>query len=172
MPWWSWSQCSQNIVIFKWIHSDFIYDPNFIQKILLYLKTIIPIILFAVLLTKNIIFSSKSVKISFMPMAKELVRRGHNVTIISPHKGGISTKVNIFIVFTTKISSKSIKISVMPMAKELARRGHNVSIVSPHKGKKKLFRQCLTKKLFNYFLFHFAKLRKIQINSKSSLFSF
>lgn len=30
-------------------------------------------------------FSSKSIKIGFMPMAKELIKRGHTVTMICPH---------------------------------------------------------------------------------------
>ena len=32
-------------------------------------------------------FSSKSVKLGFMPMAKELAKRGHKVFMVSPHKG-------------------------------------------------------------------------------------
>lgn len=30
-------------------------------------------------------FSSKSVKIGFMPMAKELIKRGHTVTMVCPN---------------------------------------------------------------------------------------
>ena len=31
-------------------------------------------------------FSSRSIKLGFMPMARELARRGHNVTMVCPHK--------------------------------------------------------------------------------------
>ena len=33
------------------------------------------------------IFSSKSIKIGFMPMAKELAKRGHKIYVVSPYKG-------------------------------------------------------------------------------------
>ena len=40
-----------------------------------------------ILSTFSILFSSKSIKIGFMPMAKELAKRGHKIYVVSPYKG-------------------------------------------------------------------------------------
>lgn len=37
-------------------------------------------------------FGSKSTKICYMPMLEELARRGHEITVVHPHKSKQATK--------------------------------------------------------------------------------
>ena len=66
------------------------------------------------------IFSSKSVKLGFMPMAKELAQRNHTVYIVSPIKGNkpityFNNVVTLYLGYSLDLSVQKETYCVMPI---------------------------------------------------------